>query len=312
VGGGGLNGVSVGAITPSTGAFTELTANNATVGNVVTANILTANVITVGSINATSISVGGGGLNGVSVGAISPSTGAFTELSDTGNLTVGANTTIGGWTSIASNASIGGNIVIGGNIDIGANLSVAGVFGVNQYLYASPTGLIWTTVTPGATTITDTVITTFHVQNNTPSTDSITGAVTVDGGVGIAGNLNVAGTANIAGNTNITGRTSLANVTIGNVLANLNVTGNISTNAMYVSGLFWSANSASITDVNPNPTLFSNATSVGTTIRLVDTVPVLGNSMFRWSLVSKDTINNTFKSSTIDALTDGTNVYFSE
>lgn len=136
---------------------------------------------TIATQNANAVAITGGAINGTSVGATTPSTGAFTSVIATGNVTA---------TNFIGN--ITGNVV--GNADTVTN----GVYTVgNQTIAGNKTF-------SGVTAVT----------NATASTNTTTGSLTVAGGVGVVGALNVGGgiTGSLSGNatsanTLSTGRT---------------------------------------------------------------------------------------------------------
>ena len=65
-------------------------------------------------------------------------------------------------------------------------------------------------------------------------------------------------------------------------------------------------------NVTPNPSVYQGQSVVGTVATLVDTLPISGNTFVRWITTSKDYINNNYRSSTVDTINDGTNVYYAE
>lgn len=72
ISGGSINGTTIGASTPSTGAFTTLSSTG---------------LATLSSVSTSSATINGGAINGTSVGATTPSTGSFTNLTASGTLT---------------------------------------------------------------------------------------------------------------------------------------------------------------------------------------------------------------------------------
>ena len=87
--GGTIDGVVLGAVTPATGTFSELSVQTSPVQptNVVTLAYLNTRLSVIGSIgtmsgqNANAVIVSGGTINGATIGASTPSSGAFTTLS---------------------------------------------------------------------------------------------------------------------------------------------------------------------------------------------------------------------------------------
>jgi len=115
-----IDGSTVGATTPSTGAFTTLSASGV-------------------------VDINGGAVDGTTVGATTPSTGAFTTLSASGATTLstlraasildasgGATTTINGFTPTVSNMA-GRNRIINGGFDIWQRDTSFTSTGVNEY-----------------------------------------------------------------------------------------------------------------------------------------------------------------------------------
>lgn len=93
--GGSINATSVGATTPNSGAFTTLSSNSTTTLNGTTipasktlADIDSSQTLTNKTLGSGTV-ISSGTINSVSVGATTPSTGAFTTLSSTGNTTLG-------------------------------------------------------------------------------------------------------------------------------------------------------------------------------------------------------------------------------
>jgi len=58
--------------------------------------------------------------------------------------------------------------------------------------------------------------------------------------------------------------------------------------------------------------IYNTRVTANTTATLVDTVSTTGNIAVRWSITAKDNINNTVKSSAINSVNDGTNIYLNE
>ena len=86
---------------------------------------------------------------------------------------------------------------------------------------------------------------------------------------------------------------------------NVNVTGNI-----VVSGNYYYANGQSI--FGYNLTQFTATAQVTTNSTLIDSLPAAGNTSVNWTLSSVDNVNNNFRSSMINSLNNGTNIYFTE
>jgi hypothetical protein len=197
-----LDSTPIGAGSPSTGAFTTLTASTLNVSNSLTVNTTNTNSInavsyTGGSINVdtiygnsatignivvpnaniinlttSNIKVTGGSISGVSIsitglentpiGVTTPNTAVFTKMT-------------------TANAQI-----TGGSIS-GVNISPVSVNGAPIGNSSPSTGAFTTLTASGATTFT----------SSTTSTSTSTGGVVLSGGIGIAGNINAGG--NVSG-----------------------------------------------------------------------------------------------------------------
>ena len=107
------------------------------------------------------------------------------------------------------------------------------------------------------------------------------------------------------------GATAISYLQAGNTsivldgVANVNVTGNL-----VISGGIYAQSGVSFLTANP-AYYTGKAQNITINATLIDSVRASGNSLVRWTLTSTDNASN-FKSSTIDALNDGGNVYFSE
>jgi hypothetical protein len=111
----------------------------------------------------------------------------------------------------------------------------------------------------------------------------------------------VVGAATVSAESLILGDTSVILDTAGNV----NVTGNL-----VVSGNYFYANGRSI--FGYNLTQFTATAQVTTNSTLIDSLPAAGNTSVNWTLSSVDNVNNNFRSSMINSLNNGTNIYFTE
>jgi hypothetical protein len=102
--------------------------------------------------------------------------------------------------------------------------------------------------------------------------------------------------------------TSYANVTASTVSAStVSSTTVIATTFQYPNGQTVGAGSA----INLNLYL-AKVTATNTANTLVDSVSTSGNTAVRWTLSAADNVYSNFKMSTIDAVTNGTNVYYTE
>jgi hypothetical protein len=90
-------------------------------------------------------------------------------------------------------------------------------------------------------------------------------------------------------------------------------TGNIQAgNLITVSGVYWSNGAAYSSGATVNPGIYTGVTTVSTSPTLVDTIPVTGNTLVKWTTTSNDTINSRFRSGTIESINDGTDVTYTE
>lgn len=96
---------------------------------------------------------------------------------------------------------------------------------------------------------------------------------------------------------------------------NLDVVNNLTANRIYTDNLLFANGNPYISGsvpVNNNTNIYNGVATVTTDVTLVDTMPLSGNSTVRWTIGSQDTINNRFKSATIDSINDGTTAYYNE
>jgi hypothetical protein len=103
-----------------------------------------------------------------------------------------------------------------------------------------------------------------HIEINTPSTSSTTGALTVVGGVGIAGSVNIAGNTTITGNLSFGGgSTSAENLTVTNPLVFVGDGNNADTQDLGLVGEYSATVTVSTATVN-NKALTSNVATLTT------------------------------------------------
>lgn len=92
---------------------------------------------TIATQNANSVAITGGAIDGTPVGATTPSTGKFTTLQTTGNVTVGGNLTVSGTTTTVSaqNLSIADNLIYlnDGSTNTNPDLGFAGNYNDGSY-----------------------------------------------------------------------------------------------------------------------------------------------------------------------------------
>ena len=95
------------------------------------------------------------------------------------------------------------------------------------------------------------------------------------------------------------------------------ITGNTAASLLYastlkISSLQWASNSSPILAGATQDAFYISRATIGVANVLIDTLPVSGNTSLRWTISSKDTINNRFRQATIDSVNDGTTVYYTE
>jgi hypothetical protein len=115
-----------------------------------------------------------------------------------------------------------------------------------------------------------------RITNANVSTGTGTGALIITGGAGIAGN-----------------------VFAGNVLA---------TGFFYANGTAFVSGSTSTI----NPAIYFGKVTASTAPTLIDTLPVTGNNLVRWTTTSYDSVYNQYRSSTIDSVNNGVTVNYNE
>jgi len=233
---GSINNMSIGATTPSTGAFTTLAASSASLTS----------------------------LNATVIGNVTPAAGTFTTLTSTGlttaaSLAVNAAATVGGNLTVTGaqttvTALAASSAVVSGNASVGGSFSVAGAAALGAMTTGNATingGAINGTVI-GATTAAAATFTTlvaglanFAAINNTPignatpstgafTTLTSTGLSTVDSlavnnAATFSSDVTVSGNVDVTSNAASTSTTTGAIITAGGigVAGNVNVGGNI-------------------------------------------------------------------------------------
>jgi hypothetical protein len=134
------------------------------------------------------------------------------------------------------------------------------------------------------------------------SLQSFVVALTANAGV-TASNITPTFYANVTANTLAASAVSASTVSAGTV----NSTTVVASTFQYPNGQIVGSGTA----VNLNVYL-AKATAANTTNTLIDSVSTSGNTAVRWTLSSADNVYSNFKMSTIDAVSDGTNVYYTE
>lgn len=197
-----------------------------------------------GVVTGNSTATFNGGIESTTIGAASPESGTFTNLTATSSTSITTldasgtvlitDTTISldyttgalivaGGTGIGGNLNVGEDVTATGNLDITGNGYIDGTLTAGELhtnADATITGNITATIgsfTDSINIATNTIITSTQIAMDatTPSTDYATGAVVVSGGVGIGGNLNVLGS--VSTSNLIVNGGDLTNVNIGNI-----------------------------------------------------------------------------------------------
>lgn len=271
-----INNTPIGNATPSTGAFTTLTASGTTTFNTPTAGSLQALAIgnvTPGTGNFTTVTVTnfatgnaqvtGGVLSGLT--SVNATTGTIANFASSNvQITGGDLTGITGaaTTFVATNFSSGNAVITGGSLNatpIGAT--------------TASTANVTTLTTTGTITASGNIV----AASGTDSTSTTTGALVVVGGAGVSGNVYAAALydngnraitvassfGNVAGDVSVSGQYNTLEFTLSTVNATTGSFGNVThapTFTVNGKGLITSAGTALIT---PN---WSSITNTPTTI----------------------------------------------
>jgi hypothetical protein len=106
----------------------------------------------------------------------------------------------------------------------------------------------------------------------------------------------------------ITAFTSSTGITDGNIVPTSFA--NFKVGTLVANALTFADGTPIATSLNQG--LYMGSATATTAVTLIDSVPASGNSMVRWTTTSKDNVNNRFRVGTIDALSDGTEAYYTE
>lgn len=201
---------TIGSGTPSTGAFTTLTANNAVTLTAGTASTSTSTgtLVVTGGVGVSG-AIYAGSLQNTPIGSTTANTGAFTTISASGQIT--------------STVSTGTAPLVIASTTAVANLNASLLLGST---WVSPGTIGSTTPNTGSfTTLGASGVT--SITNATASTSTSTGALVVTGGIGVGGscyfngdlliNNKIRSSSGDAGNVYITGgsaTSSVANITL--------------------------------------------------------------------------------------------------
>jgi len=73
-----------------------------------------------------------------------------------------------------------------------------------------------------------------------------------------------------------------------------------------------SGDPAQVVAGTPNKQFYANKVQIGTSQYLLDTFPAAGNTLVAWTVSAKDNVGNNIRSSSIQSVNDGTDVYWTE
>ena len=73
-----------------------------------------------------------------------------------------------------------------------------------------------------------------------------------------------------------------------------------------------SGDPAQVVSGTPNKQFYANKVQIGTSQYLLDTFPASGNTLVAWTVSAKDNVGNNIRSSSIQSVNDGTDVYWTE
>jgi hypothetical protein len=295
-----INNTPIGNATPSTGAFTTLTAItssptnlNATFGNITTLyaqNFSSGNIQVTGgylsgitNFNGTTGTltnfasgnavITGGSVNGSPIGASSASTGAFTTLTTSGTAIASGNIVAGSGTA-STNTTTGALVVVGG-AGVSGNATIGGDTVITGDAYVQG-GDIWTSAT------------TFNLVNATATTVNFAGAATTLNTGNASGTTNMAGVVKASGNIVAASGTASTNTTTGalvvvggagvsgavNIGGNATIANATTFNSAQAAGMdtvIKGVNDATLFWARPNATydsiIIGNSATAGTAVR---------------------------------------------
>ena len=96
----------------------------------------------------------------------------------------------------------------------------------------------------------------------------------------------------------------------------LDVANNLTANRIYTDNLFFANGDPYITagsGVGEQSTnLYNGVATATTSVTLIDSMPISGNSTVRWTISSQDVVNSRYKTSTVDSINNGTTAYYNE
>lgn len=269
-----------------------------------------------GAISAQSASFAS--INDTPIGNVTPSTGAFTTLSSTGNASVGGTLTVTGGTTLSSTLAVTGAATLSSTLAVTGNTTVGGTLGVTGASTLASVGVTGNATVGGTLGVTgETTLASATISDLTSgrivlagtsgaiedsanltfngTTLSVTGATSVSGNSTVGGTLGVTGATTLSSTLAVSGAATLSST--------LGVTGNLSvnTNKFTVDATTGNTAVAGTLGVTGASTLTGNV-SVG------GTLGVTGNSTFSGTVgIADDLAINTNKF-TVDAQTGNTGV----
>ena len=227
------------------------------------------------------------GLDGTAIGNSFPNTGTFSLVNSTGNI-------------------LTSNLTVFGNSTIGSVATAGGITNIIGNIYQTGTGTVFFSTTGN-------ILTAQLNAGQINTTGNIISANIITANIVSNGNINAVSGYFIGNGSQLTGLpTSYSNVQVATYLQSGNIS-NISV-AGNVTATYFIGNGSQLTSVPGviNKLLYSGTATVNTLVTLVDSVTVTGNTAVNWTLTSNDNINNSFKSSILNTVNDGTNVYYNE
>ena len=194
-----IDDTAIGSLSPSTGAFTNVTASG-------TLGVTGASTFTGTTTHAT-VDINGGAIDGTTVGATSASTGAFTTLSATGTATL---------STVDVNAGAIDGTTIGASSAAAGSFTTITASGASTLPTVNIDGGTIDGTTIGNTTASTGAFTTVSASGG--FTGDLTGAVTGNVTGDVTGDLTGNVTGNLTGNVTSTGSSAFENVTVNGTL----------------------------------------------------------------------------------------------